>query len=359
MSDVVRHTLTLSGHSGLVYCCAVFAKDTKVVSCSYDHTLKIWDLGTGSCEHTVLGHGESVRHCAVFAGDSKFVSCSQDNTLRIWDLPSSYSDKWYSMRELQRTSLKSCPKGLLNACEVDEVEANDIIACACLELKDVQARWNVLKKEPFLTSWLNAELNPIDVFELMTITSTDVLDKLDSVARHLLFGRKEVQRFIQNSVEVAAKWPASWKGPWKSLAGMGLASNEKIPTSLVLSEEQVVCTDNGAPNVSPEPLWVPVPFKFTPLIGQELPDDDGSKVKFKDEVASTASNDGKLESVSSLCYKFDIDVWTRGNFLDVMLVDAGTQANIITVTLSGGGSQGPLHASCLGEDGVRSISYKR
>ena len=352
-------TLTLSGHGEYVRCCAVFAGDKKIVSGSDDKTLKIWDVDTGRCERTLSGHGTTVHCCAVLAGDKKIVSGSVDKTLKIWDA-SSYFDKWYLMRQLQRAPSMVCDVSLLNAC-TEEVESVDIVACACLDLRNVQSRWSVLQRESFLTSWLEAELDlgPIDVSELMKTTSTDALDTKVSIVRHLLFGRKEVQVFIQRSVRVSLDWPASWKTPWMSLAGMGLAPDEEVPALLVWRDEQVASLDNDAQgsqsaNIPPDPLWTPMPFRFTPLIGQELPDDDGSKVKFKNTTeASTASKDGGLENTSSLSYKFDIDVYTRGSHLNVALVDVGTQSSLIEVKISGGGSRGSLHVSCVGKDNVR------
>lgn len=39
-----KELLSLTGHSDVVYCCAFSSNDAKIVSCSADHTVKVWTL---------------------------------------------------------------------------------------------------------------------------------------------------------------------------------------------------------------------------------------------------------------------------------------------------------------------------
>ncbi|WP_437538329.1 TIR domain-containing protein [Sorangium sp. So ce726] len=77
---------TLHGHSGAVNSCAVSPDGQRIVSASFDRTLKIWDLATGTLLSTLKGHSDWVSACAVSPDGQRIVSASYDRTLKIWDL---------------------------------------------------------------------------------------------------------------------------------------------------------------------------------------------------------------------------------------------------------------------------------
>ena len=75
----------LRGHSGYVWSVSFSNDGKKIVSTSFDNTLRIWDADTGYSLQTLKGHGKEV-YSASFSPDGKHVvSSSRDSTLRIWD----------------------------------------------------------------------------------------------------------------------------------------------------------------------------------------------------------------------------------------------------------------------------------
>ena len=59
---------------------------TKIVSGSYDKTIRVWNVDTGECILTLKGHTWSV-YSVVFNHDgTKIVSGSYDNTIRVWNV---------------------------------------------------------------------------------------------------------------------------------------------------------------------------------------------------------------------------------------------------------------------------------
>lgn len=77
-----------TGHTSVVLCGA-FSPDGKIfASGSLDHTIKLWDVGSGQELRTLRGHSEDISSVA-FSPDSKTVaSGSLDMTLKLWDVGS-------------------------------------------------------------------------------------------------------------------------------------------------------------------------------------------------------------------------------------------------------------------------------
>ena len=105
-SDTEKCLYTYTGHQDMIGGCEVYLEDgsnwrqcgaagatgeaDRALTCSDDKTLRVWDLRTHGCRHTLAGHTGIVIGCCVFRDqlkDRQFgVSCSADGTLRIWDL---------------------------------------------------------------------------------------------------------------------------------------------------------------------------------------------------------------------------------------------------------------------------------
>ncbi|GAA5907581.1 F-box/WD repeat-containing protein [Sporobolomyces salmoneus] len=77
---------TLRGHTSTVRCMRVLDGRPIAVSGSRDSTLRVWDIEKGECLHLLSGHEHSVR-CIEVSGN-KVVSGSYDSTCRLWDVDS-------------------------------------------------------------------------------------------------------------------------------------------------------------------------------------------------------------------------------------------------------------------------------
>jgi WD40 repeat protein len=78
--------MTLEGHSTQVISVAISSDNSKIVSGSSDHTIKVWDLNTGRLLNTLIGHSSRVISVAISSNNSKIVSGSLDRTIKVWDL---------------------------------------------------------------------------------------------------------------------------------------------------------------------------------------------------------------------------------------------------------------------------------
>jgi F-box and WD-40 domain protein CDC4 len=86
--------MKLQGHASTIRCLKII-NENLVVTGSRDNTLRVWDISSihtapknkkmnGSCMATLLGHTGSIRCMAFYGG--KLVSGSYDSTVRIWDI---------------------------------------------------------------------------------------------------------------------------------------------------------------------------------------------------------------------------------------------------------------------------------
>lgn len=79
---------TISAHSDWVRCLSFTPDGTKLVSGSFDKTIKLWQLDTGEVIHTLVDHPKGVFALAV-SPDGKFLaSGSWDEMIKLWDLNS-------------------------------------------------------------------------------------------------------------------------------------------------------------------------------------------------------------------------------------------------------------------------------
>jgi hypothetical protein len=84
-SRVHEKNLLPQGHSWMVNS-AVYSPDGKrILSASFDQTIKEWDVGTGECVKTLAGHLGSVTSPVYSPDSKKILSASDDRTIKEWD----------------------------------------------------------------------------------------------------------------------------------------------------------------------------------------------------------------------------------------------------------------------------------
>ena len=76
---------TLKGHTNRVGSVAFSPDGQRIVSGSFDQTVKIWDANTDKELQTLKGHTNSVTSVAFSPDGQRIVSGSEDKTVKIWD----------------------------------------------------------------------------------------------------------------------------------------------------------------------------------------------------------------------------------------------------------------------------------
>ena len=77
---------TLKGHEKPVKRAVCSPQCYQIASASMDMTVKLWDVESGTCQHTLIGHTDGV-NCAAFSPrGNQVASASDDMTVRLWDV---------------------------------------------------------------------------------------------------------------------------------------------------------------------------------------------------------------------------------------------------------------------------------
>ncbi|KAF8837552.1 WD40 repeat-like protein [Paxillus ammoniavirescens] len=78
--------LTISGHEHYVTAIAYLPKEKRLVTCSEDETVRIWNVENGEQEGASMGHDGWARGLAVTKDGKTILSGGKDKLLRIWDV---------------------------------------------------------------------------------------------------------------------------------------------------------------------------------------------------------------------------------------------------------------------------------
>jgi WD40 repeat protein len=78
--------MTMSGHEGHIGKIAYLPGGERIVTCSWDKTVRIWNVETGEQEGTAIEHEDSVDGLAVTRDGKRILSGGIDKRMRVWDV---------------------------------------------------------------------------------------------------------------------------------------------------------------------------------------------------------------------------------------------------------------------------------
>jgi WD40 repeat protein len=79
--------MTLSGHQGRILDAALSPSADVLATASEDHTARLWSLNSGA-DSVLRGHGAAVRRVAFSGDGTRLVTLAEDHTARVWDVAS-------------------------------------------------------------------------------------------------------------------------------------------------------------------------------------------------------------------------------------------------------------------------------
>jgi WD40 repeat protein len=76
----------LEGHTAKISSIRIGIDNKKIVSGSWDKTIRVWDLESGECTHAFYGNTALVNSISIDSKKDRVFSGSLDGTIRVWDL---------------------------------------------------------------------------------------------------------------------------------------------------------------------------------------------------------------------------------------------------------------------------------
>jgi guanine nucleotide-binding protein subunit beta-2-like 1 protein len=76
---------SLTGHNHMVQDVVLSSDGQFALSASWDSTLRLWDLSTGTTHRRFVGHSKDVLSVAFSADNRQIVSGSRDQTIKLWN----------------------------------------------------------------------------------------------------------------------------------------------------------------------------------------------------------------------------------------------------------------------------------
>ena len=68
-----------------MFCCNFNPQSSLIVSGSFDESVKVWDVKSGTCTKTLPAHSDPVSAVAFNRDGTLIASSSYDGLVRIWD----------------------------------------------------------------------------------------------------------------------------------------------------------------------------------------------------------------------------------------------------------------------------------
>jgi eukaryotic-like serine/threonine-protein kinase len=113
--DMGRIVRSFKGHTDAIHGEALSADGSRAITCSFDGTLRLWNLESAKEERCLKGHTGWVTSVALTADGSRALSGSYDKTVRLWDVDKAEEIRQFPGHTLPVECVALSPDGKLAA----------------------------------------------------------------------------------------------------------------------------------------------------------------------------------------------------------------------------------------------------
>ncbi len=124
----------LVGHSGPVRAISLASDNVHLISCSEDKTIRVWNVNSGDCEKVINAHHHRINSLVMSNDKRLFASMSNDNTIKVWSTDTFQS--LYTIITTQATEMSygTGDKYFYVADSVGDIHVYDVASGGCVAL---------------------------------------------------------------------------------------------------------------------------------------------------------------------------------------------------------------------------------
>ncbi|MBI4657388.1 MAG: TIR domain-containing protein [Verrucomicrobia bacterium] len=199
----------LMGHSNAVWS-VVFSPDgTRLASGSWDNSVRLWDTESGACLRVLTGHSHGILSVAFSPDGSRLVSGAYDHSIRLWDAESGACLRVLTGHSDRISSVAFSPDGtrLVSGSWDNSVRIWDVVSGACLRV--LTGHSNGVRSAAFSPDGTRlasgSEDNSVLIWDVESGACLRVLTGSSSAVRSVVFlpdGTRLASGSLDNSVRI-------------------------------------------------------------------------------------------------------------------------------------------------------------
>ncbi|XP_062599393.1 F-box and WD repeat domain containing protein 10B-like [Saccostrea cucullata] len=153
--------LVISGHAGSIRCVHICTERGIVLSGSYDTSIRMWSVETGTCKKIFRGHRDTILTILVL--DDYLASGSKDNSCKIWNMQTGKCQRTFKHKApvwavavSQELCITGCEQGKVKVWDIKSGDLIKVLARHHAQITSIKFdRWHIItgSKDGYALVW--------------------------------------------------------------------------------------------------------------------------------------------------------------------------------------------------------------